>query len=130
MPTFAAVRPPVDAKREALLPARSKRHYHPRMDDVGLRIGLVVRGLVPFVFMMASLYLATHILFARLITTPTSQVLAFFTIVTAPLTRPIRTLLPAGINEARVRVIALAIYVALWIVTDWVMRLVVPIVRG
>ena len=100
------------------------------MDDFGVRIGLVLRGLIPFVCMMASIYLATHILFARLITTPASQVLAFFTIVTAPLTRPIRALLPAGIGEARVRVIALAVYVVLWITTDWLMRLVVPAVRG
>ena len=100
------------------------------MDDVGLRLGLVLRGLIPFVFMMASIYLATHMLFARLVASPTSQILAFFTIVTAPLTRPIRAFLPAGTAEPRVRAVALVVYVVLWVATDWLARLVVPAVRG
>jgi uncharacterized protein YggT (Ycf19 family) len=100
------------------------------MDDLGLRLGLVLRGLIPFLFMMASVYLATHMLFARLVTSPTSQILAFFTIVTAPLTRPIRAFLPPGTGEARVRAVALVVYVALWIATDWLGRLVVPAVLG
>lgn len=80
--------------------------------------------------MMASVYLASHILFARLIASPQSQVLAFFAIVTSPLTRPIRALLPPGTQEARVRAIALAIYVVLWLATDRLARMLGPSVGG
>jgi uncharacterized protein YggT (Ycf19 family) len=101
------------------------------MDDLALRLTALVRGLVPFLFMMASVYLATHMVFAWLIAAPQSQVLAFFGIVTSPLTRPIRALLPPGTTDARVRAVALAVYVVLWIVTDWVSRALGPFgVRG
>jgi len=100
------------------------------MDDLGLRLILLVRLLIPFLFMMASVYLATHILFARLIGSPDSQVLAFFTIVTAPLTRPIRGFLRPGTAEPRVRMIALGIYVVLWIVTDRLARMLGPSLSG
>jgi uncharacterized protein YggT (Ycf19 family) len=100
------------------------------MDDLGIRLALLVRLLVPFLFMMATVYLAAHILFARLISSPQSQALAFFAIVTAPLTRPIRAVLPAGTPDARVRVVALAVYFVLWIVTDRVARMFGPVVSG
>jgi hypothetical protein len=100
------------------------------MDDLGLRLVLLVRVLVPFVFMMATVYLAVHILFARLISSPQSQVLAFFAIVTAPLTRPVRVVLPTGMPEARVRAVALAVYLVLWIVTDRIARMLGPTLSG
>src|SRR5262245_6060408 len=50
------------------VPARC--YHHQRMDDFGLRLVLLVRVLVPFLFMMASVYLAVHILFDRLISSP------------------------------------------------------------
>ena len=59
--------------------------------------------------MMATVYLAPHILFARFIAAPQSQVLWFFATVTGPLTRPVRALLPPGMPERRVRVVALAV---------------------
>jgi small-conductance mechanosensitive channel len=55
-------------------------------------------------------------LFARLMTRPESPVLWFFDVVTRPLTRPVRALLPAGVPEARVRAVSLAVYAALWII--------------
>lgn len=100
------------------------------MDDLGLRLVLLLRLLIPFLFMMATVYLATHVLFARLIGSPESQVLAFFSIVTAPLTRPVRALLRPGTTEPRVRAIALAIYFVLWIVTDRLARMLGPSVSG
>jgi uncharacterized protein YggT (Ycf19 family) len=100
------------------------------MDDLGLRLVLLVRGLVPFLFMTASVYLATHILVARVIGAPQSQVLAFFAIVTSPLTRPIRAFLPSGTGEARVRVVALVVYLVLWIATDRLARMIGPSVSG
>ena len=65
------------------------------MDEFQVRLVLLVKVLVPFVFMMATVYLATHILIARFIASPQSQVLAFFTTVTAPLTHPVRHREPA-----------------------------------
>jgi uncharacterized protein YggT (Ycf19 family) len=100
------------------------------MDDLGLRLVLLVRVLVPFLFMMATVYLAAHILFARLISSPQSQALAFFTIVTSPLTRPIRAFLPPDAADTRVRTVALAVYFVLWIVTDRVARMFGPSLSG
>ena len=86
------------------------------MDDVALRALLVLNVVVPLVFFMSAVYLALHIVFARLIGRPGSAVLWFFSIVTSPLTRPVRAALPSGTAEGRVRVISLAVYAALWIV--------------
>lgn len=92
------------------------------MDDLLFRLSVLIRTLVPFVFFMASVYLALHTVVARLVQRPDSQVLWFFSVVTGPLTRPVRSLLAAGIPEARVRLIALGIYVVLWLVSGWVLR--------
>jgi uncharacterized protein YggT (Ycf19 family) len=100
------------------------------MDEPLLRLALLARVLVPFLFMMASVYLVVHILFARLIASPQSQVLAFFTVVTTPLTRPVRRLLPPGTAEPRVRTIAFFAYLVLWIVSDRLMRMLVPAPSG
>jgi hypothetical protein len=100
------------------------------MDEPLLRLALLARVLVPFLFMMASVYLAAHVLFARLIATPDSQVLAFFAIVTSPLTRPIRALLPPGTADRRVRAIALVVYLVLWIATDRLSRMLGPAASG
>jgi hypothetical protein len=100
------------------------------MDETMVRLGLLVRVLVPFLFMMASVYLAVHVLFARLIAAPDSQVLAFFTIVTSPLTWPIRALLPPGTAEQRVRAVALVVYLVLWIATDRLARVLGPATSG
>jgi hypothetical protein len=100
------------------------------MDEPLLRLALLFRVLVPFLFMMASVYLAVHVLFARLIAAPDSQVLAFFTIVTSPLTRPIRAVLPPGTAERRVRAVALVVYLVLWITTDRLARMLGPAASG
>jgi len=100
------------------------------MDEALFRLALLARVLVPFLFMMASLYLAVHIVFARLIASPRSQVLAFFAVVTTPLTRPIRALLPPGTAEARVRTVALLVYLLLWVVTDRLARMLGPSLSG
>jgi hypothetical protein len=64
---------------------------------------------------MAALYLALHIAFAALIPRPESPVLWFFSVVTGPLTRPVRAMLPPSTPEPRVRAIALAVYAGLWL---------------
>jgi uncharacterized protein YggT (Ycf19 family) len=54
-------------------------------------------------------------LFARLIPRPASPVLWFFSVVTGPLTRPIRKFLPAGTPEGRVRAVSFVVYLLLWL---------------
>jgi hypothetical protein len=85
----------------------------------------MINVVVPLVFFMAFVYLLLHILFARVVTRPDSPVLWFFSVVTGPLTRPIRALLAPGTPERRVRLVALGVYVALWLgsrilLTHWV----------
>jgi hypothetical protein len=96
------------------------------MDELLLRLAILVRFLVPFLFMMAAFYLAAHIAFARLISAPQSQVLWFFSVITAPLTRPLRAVLSPDIPERRLRAIALVVYLVLWVVSDKLVKVVVP----
>ena len=98
----------------------------PAMDEPLLRLSVLLRVLVPFAFMMATVYLAAHVLFARLIGSRESPVLWFFATVTGPLTRPVRALLPAGTAESRVRGVALLVYLVLWVVTDRLLRVPPP----
>lgn len=97
------------------------------MDELPLRLAILLRFLVPFLFMMATVYVAVHMLFARLISSPQSQVLWFFAVVTGPLTRPFRALLPVGTPEPRVRTIALLVYLALWVASDKLTKAWVPL---
>ena len=85
------------------------------MDDVVRRLPYLLNVVVPLIFFMASVYLALHIVFARLLRRPDSAVLWFFSVVTGPLTRPVRALLPRGTPEARVRMLALGVYLGLWL---------------
>ena len=85
--------------------------------DLSVRILHTVNVVVPLVFFMASVYLLLHILFARFIARLDSPVLWFFAVVTGPLTRPVRALLAAGTPERRVRLVALGVYVVLWLGT-------------
>jgi hypothetical protein len=85
--------------------------------DLSIRLLHTINIVVPLVFFMASVYLFLHVLFARFIARPDSPVLWFFSVVTGPLTRPVRALLPSGTPERRVRLVALAVYVAIWLTT-------------
>jgi hypothetical protein len=85
------------------------------MTDLPVQVVHAINVVVPLVFFMASVYLFLHILFAGFITRPDSPVLWFFSVVTGPLTRPVRALLRAGTPERRVRLVALGVYVALWL---------------
>ena len=87
------------------------------MDELRLRLYLLLHIVIPLVFFMAAVYLALHIVFARFVGTPGSPVMWFFGVVTGPLTRPIRGWLAPGTPEGRVRVVALAVYAALWLVS-------------
>ncbi|HEV8436943.1 MAG TPA: hypothetical protein VGT40_02510 [Methylomirabilota bacterium] len=75
-----------------------------------------------FVFYMAAIYLALHIVVARFSRASESRVLWFFAVVTGPLTRPVRALMPSGASEARVRAVALGAYVALMLIAHVAFR--------
>ena len=68
-----------------------------------------------FLSYTAAIYLALHIVVARIIRTPDNRVLWFFSVVTGPLTRPVRAVLPADTPEPRVRLVTLVVLVFLWI---------------
>jgi hypothetical protein len=100
------------------------------MDALPLRLLVLINVLVPLVFFMAALYLALHILFARLIGSPESPVLWFFSVVTGPLTRPVRATVARGLAEPTVRTVALVVYVVLWIVARVVLHQIVGVRSG
>jgi hypothetical protein len=85
------------------------------MTDTSVRLLHTINVVVPLLFFMASIYLALHIALARLVTRPDSPVLWFFSVVTGPLMRPVRAVLAAGTPERRVRLVALGVYVGLWL---------------
>ena len=72
--------------------------------------------LARFICFVALVYLALHVLFSRLISKPDSKVLWFFSILTLPLTRPVRAWLDPDASAARLRSAALFFYGALWVV--------------
>ena len=75
-----------------------------------------------FVFYMAAIYLALHIVVARFISARESRLLWFFSVVTGPLTQPVRAMMPAGTPETRVRAVALIVYVLLMLVAHVAFR--------
>ena len=77
---------------------------------------LILNIVLPLVLFMAWVYLLLHIVAARVSKRPDSPVLWFFGVVTGPLTRPVRSVLPAGTPEPRVRTVSLVVYLLLWIV--------------
>ena len=87
------------------------------MDELLVRLYLLLNIVIPLVFFMAAIYLALHIAFARFLRAPDSPVMWFFGVVTGPLTRPIRRWLAPGTPDTRVRVVALVVYVGLWLVS-------------
>ncbi len=72
--------------------------------------------LVWFLSYMAAIYLTLHMIVVRLSRAPDSRLLWFFSVITGPLTRPVRTWAP-GTSEARVRLITLVALVAVWLGT-------------
>jgi uncharacterized protein YggT (Ycf19 family) len=97
------------------------------MDEATVRLAAFVRLVLPFLFFMAAFYLALHIVFARLVpASRPSATLWFFTVLTGPLTRPVRALLPPGTPDTRVRAVSLGVYVGLWIVARLVVGQLFP----
>ena len=79
---------------------------------------LLVLGFLAY---MAGIYLLVHTVFARLVRNPESPVLWFFSVITGPLTRPLRAFLPPGASEARLRWLAFGVCAAIWLLTKVVL---------
>jgi uncharacterized protein YggT (Ycf19 family) len=72
--------------------------------------------LLRFLCFMAVVYLALHKIAARLSRKPDSKVIWFFSVVTAPLTQPVRRCLAPGTTESSIISAALLFYFALWLI--------------
>ena len=81
------------------------------MTESVLRLLVLLR----FLCFVAVVYLGLHILFSQLISRPDSKVLWFFSILTTPLTWPIRVWLPSEASDSRLRFFALVFYCVLWV---------------
>ena len=77
---------------------------------------LQVIVLLRFVCFIALFYLMLHILVSRLIKRPEHKVLWFFSVLTQPLTRPVRAWVAGDMPEQRVRLMALIFYGVLWLI--------------
>ena len=80
------------------------------MTDSLLRL-LVLLRLLCFV---AVVYLTLHVIFSRLISRRESKILWFFSVLTSPLTWPVRTWVVPNASESRLRFLAIVTYGAIW----------------
>jgi hypothetical protein len=71
--------------------------------------------LLRFLCFMAVVYLALHAIVNRLFSKPDSKLIWFFSIVTDPLTRPVRSWVGRDAPPSQVLLVALVVYGALWI---------------
>ena len=78
---------------------------------------------------MALVYLALHVLFARLISRPDSKILWFFSVLTAPLLRPLRGWTAPATPALRLLPVALLMYGVLWVLTIIMAPLLVSVMR-
>ena len=83
------------------------------MYDIIYRVLVVVW----FIAYMSAIYLALHMVVARFSRNPHSLLLWFFSVLTSPLTWPVRAVLSEGTPERRVRLIALGAWLGLWLLT-------------
>jgi len=89
------------------------------MSEIVLQMIVLLR----FVCFIALFYLLLHMLVSRLITKPEHKVLWFFSVLTAPLTRPVRAWVAGKTPERRVRLMALIFYALLWLIAVAVTRM-------
>jgi hypothetical protein len=71
--------------------------------------------LLRFLCFVAVVYLGLHIVFSRLISRSDSKILWFFSVITLPLTWPVRAWVFPGAPETRLRFVALVFYGVLWV---------------
>ena len=90
------------------------------MNEFALQVIVLLR----FICFIALFYLMLHILVSRVIKRPEHKLLWFFSILTGPLTRPVRVWVGGDMPEQRVRWMALMFYGMLWLVAVALTRLV------
>jgi|GEM_PF-1142506 len=78
--------------------------------------------LLRFLCFMAVVYLALHKVVAKLSRKPDSKLLWFFSVVTAPLTRPIKMRFAPGTADDRILSAALLFYLAVWLIVILIER--------
>ena len=71
--------------------------------------------LIRFLCFVAVVYLGLHIVFSRLISKSDSKILWFFSVITLPLTRPVRAWFVPGKTQTRQRFVELVFYIVLWV---------------
>jgi uncharacterized protein YggT (Ycf19 family) len=71
--------------------------------------------LVSFIAYMAAIYMALHIIVARFSTAQGSRLLWFFSVLTGPLTRPLRAVLPDGVTDSQLRYVTLVVCALFWL---------------
>jgi hypothetical protein len=81
------------------------------MSESVLRLLVLLR----FLCFVAVVYLMLHVIFSRLISRPDSKVLWFFSVLTNPLTWPVRAWFVPNASESRLRFSALIVYGLLWL---------------
>jgi hypothetical protein len=77
--------------------------------------------LASFIGYMAAIYVALHIVVAHFTRGPGSQLLWFFSVLTGPLTRAIRRIVPDGMTESQVRYLTLGTCIFIWLATRLVL---------
>lgn len=82
--------------------------------------------LIRFLCFMALFYLALHKIVAHLSRNPNNKVLWFFSVLTEPLTRPVRAWTMAGISTDQLLSRSMLFYGFLWICFIVIGRLVGP----
>jgi len=82
------------------------------MTESALKLLVLVR----FLCFVAVIYLGLHIIFSRLISRADSKVLWFFSVITSPLTWPVRTWIAPNVDEHKLRLTALVVYGLLWLI--------------
>ena len=73
--------------------------------------------LARFLCFMAVFYLALHKIAARFWIDPKSRLHWFFTVLTSPLTRPVRARMKPGTTDDRIISVSLLVYGILWLLT-------------
>jgi hypothetical protein len=79
--------------------------------------------LLRFLCFVAVVYLALHWTVRRFSVKPNSKLLWFFSVVTGPLTRPVKVWLTPGASDDRIISAALIVYGVLWILIAVIGRL-------
>ncbi len=82
------------------------------MSDTAFRLWLLLRLLA----FMAVIYLSLAVMVDRFSKKPGSKLRWFFEVVSGPLTLPVRALMPAGTPERRLRWLALALALVVWLI--------------